>query len=85
VGNNEKSIPSVDDTLVTEGIFKPVKTAIAFSGGGAKGDFQLGAAKYLYERKIKQPDIICGTSVGSVNAAKLAESTSTSPMELEEM
>jgi predicted acylesterase/phospholipase RssA len=46
--------------------------ALVLSGGGAKGAFELGAVTYLYEAGIK-PDIICGTSVGAINAAKLAE------------
>lgn len=47
-------------------------TAISLSGGGAKGDFQLGAIRLLYDRGIR-PNILCSTSVGSVNAIKLAE------------
>jgi NTE family protein len=49
-----------------------VPIALALSGGGAKGDFQVGALKYLHERGIR-PDIITATSVGSINAVKLAE------------
>ena len=47
-------------------------TAIVISGGGAKGDFEVGALRLLYDRGIR-PDIICGTSVGAINGAKLAE------------
>ena len=46
--------------------------AIALSGGGSKGDFELGALRALYNRGV-QPEILTGTSVGSVNAVKLAE------------
>ena len=46
--------------------------AIVFSGGGARGDFELGAVQFLYSTNIR-PDILCGTSVGAINAAKLAE------------
>jgi len=46
--------------------------AIVLSGGGAKGDFEVGAVRCLYNNGI-QPKILCGTSVGSVNALKLAE------------
>jgi hypothetical protein len=42
------------------------------SGGGSKGDFQVGALHFL-QRQGWQPDVICGTSVGSVNGLKLAE------------
>jgi|GEM_PF-1446106 len=51
-----------------------VSMAIAFvlSGGGARGDFQLGALRALDARGIV-PDIICSTSVGSLNAVMLAQ------------
>ncbi|MFE6937521.1 patatin-like phospholipase family protein [Streptomyces chartreusis] len=46
--------------------------AICLSGGGARGDFEVGALRLLYDRGIR-PDILASTSVGSVNAVKLAE------------
>lgn len=48
-------------------------TALALSGGGAKGDFQLGALGYLYRHLIISPQLIIGTSVGAINGIKLAE------------
>ncbi|GIQ70643.1 hypothetical protein DUZ99_17865 [Xylanibacillus composti] len=45
---------------------------LVLSGGGARGDFQVGAVRYLYERNIR-PAIIAGTSVGAINAIKLTE------------
>jgi NTE family protein len=48
-------------------------TALSLSGGGSKGDFQLGAVRFLYRVRGVRPDIIIGTSVGSINGAKLAE------------
>jgi hypothetical protein len=51
-------------------------TAIVLSGGGAKGDFEVGAVRCLYNNGIV-PKILCGTSVGSVNALKLAEGETT--------
>jgi NTE family protein len=48
------------------------RTAIVLSGGGSKGDFEVGALHYLYSVGIR-PDILCTTSVGSVNGIKLAE------------
>jgi hypothetical protein len=51
--------------------------AIVLSGGGAKGDFEVGAVRCLYNHGI-MPNILCGTSVGSVNALKLAEGETTS-------
>ena len=47
-------------------------TALVLSGGGARGDFEVGALRFLYDQGVR-PDIICGTSVGSVNGVKLAE------------
>ncbi len=46
--------------------------AIVLSGGGARGDFEIGALELIYERGFR-PDILVGTSVGAINAAKLAE------------
>jgi len=46
--------------------------AIVLAGGGAKGDFEVGALKFLYEQGIR-PDILCGSSVGALNVSKLAE------------
>jgi NTE family protein len=46
--------------------------AIVLSGGGSKGDFEVGALNYLYGAGIR-PDLLCTTSVGSVNGLKLAE------------
>jgi NTE family protein len=47
-------------------------TAICLSGGGAKGDFEVGALRLLYDRGVR-PNILAGTSVGAINAVKLAE------------
>lgn len=45
---------------------------IVLAGGGAKGDFEVGALRYLYGVGIR-PDIVVGTSVGAINGVKLAE------------
>ena len=45
---------------------------LALSGGGARGDFQVGALRFLYDQGVR-PEIISGTSVGAVNGGKLAE------------
>ncbi len=45
-----------------------MKKALILSGGGARGAFQIGVWKYLAEKNWK-PDIICGSSVGAINAA----------------
>jgi predicted acylesterase/phospholipase RssA len=48
---------------------------IVLGGGGVYGDFQIGALKFLLKflniENVK-PEIICGTSVGAVNAGALA-------------
>jgi NTE family protein len=49
------------------------KTGLVLSGGGACGDFEVGALHYLFEVGRINPSVICGTSVGSIHAAKLAE------------
>jgi predicted acylesterase/phospholipase RssA len=46
--------------------------AFALSGGGSRGDFEIGALTFLYETGLR-PNVICGTSVGAINAIKLAE------------
>ena len=47
------------------------KTALILEGGGAKGAFEAGVIKYIHEKKIPV-DIVCGTSVGAINAAAFA-------------
>ena len=44
-----------------------MKRALILSGGGARGAFQVGVMKYLNEINWT-PDLICGTSVGAINA-----------------
>jgi predicted acylesterase/phospholipase RssA len=48
--------------------------AFVLSGGGAKGDFEIGpgAVRYLFEKGYR-PQIIIGASVGAINAVKLAD------------
>ena len=56
----------------------PQKTALVLSGGGARGAYEVGVIRYLREELPRrlgyQPrfEIICGTSVGAINAAFLA-------------
>src|SRR5690349_21450638 len=47
--------------------------ALSLSGGGARGSFQLGALTALYDVYGFRPDVIAGTSVGSVNGIMLAQ------------
>ena len=49
----------------------PVRTGLALGGGGTRGDFQVGALKYLYDAKGIRPQAIAATSVGAVNAIDL--------------
>src|SRR5665648_518124 len=58
-----------------------LRTGLALSGGGARGDFQVGALDWLRNQKhfgfsddprVPQVDPVAGCSVGSLNAAKLA-------------
>lgn len=47
------------------------KYAVVFSGGGAKGGYQIGVWKALNELGFV-PDVVTGTSVGALNGALLA-------------
>ncbi len=49
------------------------RRALVLSGGASKGDFQVGAIKYLYNEQHFYPDIIIGVSVGALNAGLLAQ------------
>lgn len=46
------------------------KKALVLSGGGARGAYQAGVLRYLEEIGWR-PDIICGTSVGAINACAI--------------
>lgn len=48
-----------------------LRQGLALGGGGTRGDFQIGALLYLYDRKGFRPEAIAGTSVGAVNAVDL--------------
>ncbi|WP_165954231.1 patatin-like phospholipase family protein [Seongchinamella unica] len=45
-----------------------VKRALILSGGGGRGAYQVGVWRRLQEIGW-QPDIVCGTSIGSINGA----------------
>ncbi|MEI8083404.1 MAG: patatin-like phospholipase family protein [Actinomycetes bacterium] len=49
------------------------KTAFVLSGGGAKGAFEAGAVGYLIKEKGICPDIVTGTSAGSICGAVIAQ------------
>lgn len=48
--------------------------ALILSGGGARGAYECGVYKALWERGIV-PDVLVGTSVGAINAAAIAQGT----------
>jgi predicted acylesterase/phospholipase RssA len=60
------------------------RTALVLSGGGSKASFEVGAVRCLYDVFGLTPDIITGSSAGSLNAVKLAEGPSALP-QLEQM
>lgn len=45
--------------------------AFVLGGGGARGAFQIGALRALYEAGLR-PDLLVGSSIGAVNAAAVA-------------
>ncbi|HEU4945919.1 MAG TPA: patatin-like phospholipase family protein [Kribbella sp.] len=49
------------------------RKALVLAGGGSKGAFEVGAVRCLYDVFGYRPDLLCGASVGALNAAKLAE------------
>jgi NTE family protein len=51
---------------------KKPEFALVLSGGGARGAYEIGAWKALRELKMKF-NAICGTSVGALNAAVIAQ------------
>ncbi len=56
-----------------------MKRALILSGGGARGAFQVGVMKYLSEINWT-PDLICGTSVGAINAVAYGSGMSINDM-----
>jgi len=49
---------------------KKPRRALILSGGGARGAYQAGVLKHLQEIDW-QPDLVCGTSVGAINATAI--------------
>lgn len=47
--------------------------ALVLSGGGSKGAYQVGALLYLLGLKDIKYDILCGVSVGAINASYLSQ------------
>jgi len=55
------------------GNHSPYKLGLVLSGGGARGAYEAGVAKYLSEREL-EPDAYAGASVGALNGAILSSS-----------
>ncbi len=57
---------------------RPRRNAIILSGGGARGAYEVGVLWYLFDefarlrKRVPRVDILCGTSVGAINACYLA-------------
>ena len=49
------------------------RRALVLSGGGAKGSFQIGAMEELILNRGLDFEILCGVSVGALNASFLAQ------------
>ena len=49
------------------------RRALVLSGGGAKGSFQIGAMEELIFNRGLDFEILCGVSVGALNASFLAQ------------
>jgi NTE family protein len=61
---------AIESVLDFEMVFR---RGLVLGGGGTRGDFQVGALRYLYDVHGWRPDAIASTSVGSVNAVYLAQ------------
>src|SRR3954462_12008616 len=66
--------PSQSQTSRPSGVV-PMSTGIVLSGGGARGAYEAGVVAGIMEvlKPKRAPfDVLCGTSVGALNAAYLA-------------
>lgn len=64
------------------------KKALYLAGGGARGAYQAGVLKaigQILQTRTIPFDIICGVSIGSINAAVLAENADDFPAALEKL
>ena len=57
---------------------KSRRTAMILSGGGARGAYEVGVLWYIFDELSRMRgappkiDVLCGTSVGAINACYLA-------------
>ncbi|MFC1852302.1 patatin-like phospholipase family protein [candidate division CSSED10-310 bacterium] len=52
-----------------------MERALILAGGGTRGAFQVGVWQYLREKRW-EPDMICGSSVGAINATAIGSGIS---------
>ena len=57
------------------------RRALVLSGGGSKGAFEAGVLQRLMGEEQRDYDLLCGTSVGAINAAYLAQTPLGQPRE----
>ena len=59
----------------------PPRRALVLSGGGSKGAFEVGVLQRLMGDQQIEYDLLCGISVGAINAAYLAQTPLGQPRE----
>lgn len=71
--------PSMRVQVEKARITGPRRTAFVLSGGGARGAYEVGVLAYVLDElprlrggRVPRVDILCGTSVGAINACYLA-------------
>ena len=57
------------------------RRALVLSGGGSKGAFEVGVLQRLMGDEQVDYDLLCGTSVGAINAAYVAQTPLGKPRE----
>jgi len=65
------SVTRVPSAILSHPAEKPEKLAFVLAGGGSLGSVEVGCLQALAERDI-YPDLVVGTSVGSLNGAWIA-------------
>src|SRR5260221_10707249 len=57
------------------------RKALVLAGGGSKGAFEVGVLQRLMADQRNEYELLCGTSVGAINAAYLAQTPLGQPAE----
>jgi predicted acylesterase/phospholipase RssA len=73
VGTGSGRLCHIWESQPNSDVFAGAPTAIVLGGGGTVCDFQVGALRFLHDNAGIQSGILCGTSLGALNAAKFAE------------